>query len=368
MGFWVLVVLLGLLAAGVAGGLPSPRWQGAGGGQAPTGASFAAASGGTSGAAAGGPALSAAPSTPAARIQAKGSSEAPVVVVATLFPLADLVRQVAGPAVQVVTLLPPGASPHTFEPSPGLLQQVAKARLLVYVGAGLDDWGAEMARSANPHLVVLEGTRVVPTLPVVAPHVGGGPGPDGARQGPAHAGDDEHPHGGVDPHIWLDPIRMRDDLAPAVARALAQVEPARAAEFQTNLKRLQASLTALDADIRYQLRGLKERRFIAFHGAWQYFAARYGLEQVASIEASPGQEPSAAWMADLVMTARKLRVHVIFAEPGFSPKAAQVLAGEIGGRVVMLDPLELGETGRDTYQSRMREAVATLARALKGGR
>src|SRR5512140_3951769 len=113
-------------------------------------------------------------------------AEAVVRVVATIFPIADLVRQIGGDAVDVITLLPPGASPHTFEPTPAQMREVAGARLFVRVGAGLDTWTEKLLAARSPGLTVLTLTDGVPLLSLTDAH------------------SDGTPAGGGDPHIWLD--------------------------------------------------------------------------------------------------------------------------------------------------------------------
>jgi ABC-type Zn uptake system ZnuABC Zn-binding protein ZnuA len=109
--------------------------------------------------------------------------------------------------------------------------------------------------------------------------------------------------------------------------------------------------------------GFRSRRFIAFHAAWAYFARDYGLEQAAVIERSPGREPSPAEVAAIVRTARSIGARAIFAEPEFSPKAAQVIAAESGARVLLLEPL--GRPPAYRYLETMRYDLAQMREALR---
>jgi zinc transport system substrate-binding protein len=136
-------------------------------------------------------------------------AHATVRVVATIFPLADMVRQVGKDAVEVVTLLPPGASPHTFEPTPAQIRELAHAAVFVQVGAGLDAWAAKLL-AANP------GTIRVVTIADGLTLIGNAEAH--GSDGDPHRGE---PHGG-DPHVWLDPILVRDHAVPAITAALIQ--------------------------------------------------------------------------------------------------------------------------------------------------
>src|SRR5512140_3194235 len=130
--------------------------------------------------------------------------EAAVRVVATIFPVADIVQQIGRDAVDVITLLPPGASPHTFEPTPAQMREVAEARVFVRVGAGLDSWTEKLLAARNPTLTILTLTDGVRLLSLTETHA------DEPAAGGGHGGD---------PHIWLDPLLVRDQLVPAISRA-----------------------------------------------------------------------------------------------------------------------------------------------------
>jgi len=262
-----------------------------------------------------------------------------LLVAASIAPLADFARQVGGDHVQVVTLVPPGASPHTYELTPSQVQQVARARLLVLNGVGLEYWADKLIESAdNPNLIVVDTSQGIEIL-------GGGADEPGGN-----------------PHIWLDPQNAIVQVGH-IRDALIQADPAHADDYRANAERYIAELQALDQEIANQVAAWSNRQFIAFHPAWVYFARRYGLVQAAVIEESPGREPSPADVAHIVETARRIGAKAIFAEPQFSPKAAQTIAEESGAQVLFLDPL--GSSLDDpSYFGLMRYNVAQMAKAL----
>lgn len=280
-----------------------------------------------------------------------GRAESLVSIVATIPPLADIARQVGGELVAVESLLPPGASPHTFEPRPAQVRSLGAAGLLFGVGAGLDDWALRLAA----------GSRAEVLLAAEAAEKAG----FGLEFGEGREHEHEHDqgHGGIDPHVWLDPIAVRDAVAPALAEALIELLPGSEPAIRANLEAFQRRLDELDRDVRAMLEPLPSRAFIAYHSAWAYFARRYGLEELASVAAFPGQEPSARWIATVVDAARRHGVRVIFAEPQLSPKAAQVIASEIGGAVLLLDPLG-GVEGRFGYIDLIEYNARMLAEAF----
>jgi len=288
-----------------------------------------------------------------------------LVVVTTIHPLAAIARELGGEWLDVHALLPPGASPHTFEARPAHMRAIAGASLILAVGQGLDDWVADLARSAGKGELLLVGDHVA------AAGLGIGYEEIEEHHHDVHAEDGNgHTHdGAIDPHVWLDPVIVRDVIAPVIAERLGAAHPDRRDEVERNLAALQEELTRLDAWIAERLSSYEPKAFISYHSAWRYFARRYGLVEVATVAGFPGQEPSARWVADVVRAARDNRVAVVFAEPQLSPKAAETIAREIRGRVLMLDPIGgEGLPGRDRYADLMRYNAEVLAEAFASAR
>jgi zinc transport system substrate-binding protein len=260
-------------------------------------------------------------------------------VVASILPLADFVRQVGGDRVSVETLVPPGASPHTYELTPAQLRAVSQGRVLVLNGIGLEYWADGMISAAeNPDLIVVTTSDGLDIL----------------------AGEVRESSG--NPHVWLSPLNAIHQVE-AIRDALVQADPAGADAYRDNADRYIAELWALDREIRQAVGAFSSREFIAFHAAWVYFARDYGLEQAAVVESRPGQEPSPEEIAAIVETARRIGARAIFAEPQFSAKAAEVIAEESGARVLFLNPLGLPPDYR--YLDLMRYNLAEISRALQ---
>ncbi len=266
-------------------------------------------------------------------------------VAASIHPLALLVAEVGGDAVAVQTLLPPGASPHGFEPTPSQVRALASARLLVTVGAGLDGWADRMYEAV--------GGKARVAIAAHGPLMPAGPGHhhhDGDEDG-----DEEHDHAAGDPHVWLDPVWVRDHAVPALEKALADAAPEHAAAFHANAAAFAERLTALDTHLAAELAPVKGKAFVAFHGSWTYFAARYGLKQVAVVEPLPGREPTARWMAEVIGEARESGARVVLIEPQFAPGPAKTIAAQFDGRVVTVDPVGDPRTPQGmTYEALMR--------------
>lgn len=275
-------------------------------------------------------------------------------VVATIFPIADLAARVGGDAVDVETLLPPRASIHTWEASPAQVRSLSRARAFITVGGGLDTW-LEAMGSDTPGLITL---RVTEGMTLRRAEAGREHGDE-----PAHEHGDEEASG--DPHVWLDPLLVRDQILPRIRDLLVEVVPAQEDAIRARAQALGDSLTALDEEIRTLLSGRRVDGFIATHDAWAYFAERYGLTPLGNLYASPGHEPSARGLATLVDAARASGLGAVLTEPQLSETAAGALAGELGAYVVTVDPLGgAGVAERDSYLGLMRFNARAFARAL----
>jgi ABC-type Zn uptake system ZnuABC Zn-binding protein ZnuA len=267
--------------------------------------------------------------------------DAPVVVAASLHPIASLVRDVGGEAVSVRTLLPPGAHPDSYEATPRMAEALSGADLVVRVGGAVDDWLGDRHRGRE--LVLTDGMTL---------------------RGSAHSHGGRQ-HGTGNPHIWLDPILVRDAVLPRLIEALSAEAPADADGFRRRGAALADSLTALDAEIRALLDHARFRRFVAAHPAWIYFADRYDLEDLGSLHPSPGAELGARELARLVDQARARGGVAVIAEPQLGRAGVDALARSVGVGVEVADPVGgEGVEGRQDYLSLMRFNARAFARAL----
>lgn len=241
-------------------------------------------------------------------------------------PQAYFVDRIGGDRVDVEVLIPPGTSPHTFEPAPRQLMALSRARLYVKVGHPAFPFekkhlDARLERDA--------GLEVVDLAAGIADH------------------------GETDPHVWLSP-ETAAVTARHIAQALARLDPAHADLFEANLATFLADVEALDQELRTAFAGLAHRSFVVQHPAWGHFAARYGLEQIA-VE-SDGKEPGPAALVALIERTRKEGVRVVFVQQGIADRGARTLAREIGAEVVAVDPLAF-----DWLENLRRVAVAFRA-------
>lgn len=303
--------------------------------------------------AAGGPALAAA-AAPSGTV----GDASRIAVFVSIPPQAMLVERVGGTRVRVDVLVPPGQSPHTFEPTPKQLARLAGARVFFAIGLPFEKRLLEKAAAANASLKVVDMRAGVPLRRMAADEGAADHDDahaDGAAETPGHDAEHAHEAGEPDPHVWLSP-RNAKVLAANACRALADLDPAHRDAYAANLKALEADLDAVDARIARALAPLKGKDLLVFHPAFGYFADAYGLRQVAvEIE---GKEPGARALATLIDRARASGAKVIFVQPQFSPKSAEAVARAIGGAVVPMDPLA------QDYLANLEAMAAKVRRAL----
>ncbi|MFH1393841.1 MAG: zinc ABC transporter substrate-binding protein [Candidatus Micrarchaeota archaeon] len=253
-------------------------------------------------------------------------------VVVTIMPQAEFVENVGGEKVDVIVMIPSGASPHTYEPTPSQLTEVAAAGLYFKVGSGVEFENAWMAdiEGVNPSMKIIDCSRGITLIEMENGH----DEHEGDAQG---AEEQEHAHTGLDPHIWNSP-KNAIVMVQNIYEALVAEDPENAAYYKANADYYMARLDALDSSILATLENKTDGEFIVFHPAWGYFAHEYGLEQVAMEEA--GKEPTAQNLQRIIDEADEHGIKVIFASPQFSADSARTVAGQIGGSVVLIDPLD----------------------------
>ncbi len=264
-------------------------------------------------------------------------------VVVSITPQKYFVERIGGEHVNVSVMVEPGADVHTFEPKPEQMRVVSRAAAYFSIGVEFEHvWLAKIVQ-ANPDMRVVDTIAGIQRMPMTAHH--------------HHEQEDEEEHeeGALDPHVWLSPELVKVQ-AQAIYAALVELDPAHAVVYKANLDAFVADIDGLEAEIRATLSGLKSAKFMVFHPAWGYFARDFGLEQI-PVEVG-GQEPSAQELAGLIREAQEEGIRVVFAQPEFSSKAAETIAKEIGGEVLLISPLPVD------WLEDMRRVAQTLAEVL----
>ena len=265
------------------------------------------------------------------------SADSRVHVVAAFYPLAYAAQQVGGDRVTVETLTKPGGEPHDLELLPRQILDIQDAALVVHLSHFQPAVDAAVAAHAAEHSLDVAESADLLTLT------------------------EEHDHGAVDPHFWLDPTRLAA-VGEAIADRLAQADPAGAAAYRANAAAFTAQLTTLDAEVETGLATCTNRDLVTGHSAFGYFAERYGFTQEPISGLSPDLEPRASDLAHVVEFVREHDVRTIYAETIASPLITQALARETGARIAVLDTVEgiSDESAAADYPGVMRANLATL--------
>ncbi|MGB9131454.1 MAG: zinc ABC transporter substrate-binding protein [Methanosarcina sp.] len=253
----------------------------------------------------------------------------PIIVAVSLLPQSEFVEKVGGNKVKTVVVIPPGADPHTYEPSPRELGEVSKASMYVTAGVGMpfEEVWIDRFESINSGTLIVNSSDGIELKKLVGHHHE----EEGESENESDADHEE-----LDPHIWTSPANSKK-MVENIYEGLAKIDPGNETYYAENRDAYLKELDSLDARIRAKLEGRKERNFMVFHPSWGYFAADYNLTMIpVEIE---GKEPSAQDLAKLVDLAKEKQVKVIFIQPQFSTRSAQAVAEEIGGEVIAVDPL-----------------------------
>ncbi len=288
-------------------------------------------------------------------------------VIASILPLGDFCEKIGGDRAAVQVLIPPGASPHVFEPSPMTVAKAMEARIIVYVGAGLDPWAERLVKTRGPgKLMTVEAVQGLPLLAGVARGYHKSASQASITQKPEEKSGvtEEHGHRQGNPHVWLDPL-LAQDICRRIAQAFIRVDPGHKNEYEGNLAGYLAQLEDLHQEITRKVATFRQREYVCLHPAFAYFARRYGLKEVGVIEASPGREPSPGHLQEIITVIKNCGCRAVFAEPQLNPRVAQVIAREAGVKVLLLDPLGGRPPYGNDYLKLIRHNLAVLAEALQ---
>ena len=253
-----------------------------------------------------------------------GPADRPVIAV-SIAPHKTLVKRLVGSSADVLVLLPAGSNPSVYEPDARRILQLARARVYFTAGVPFERAWIPRFRAANNALFVVDTNAGIPVT-------------------------------GDDPHTWLSPVLVERQVE-SMAEQLAQVLPAERARIQKRAGDLGNEIRALHAFIEGTLDPLRGRTFLVMHPSWNYFAHTYHLRML-SIE-KEGREPGPAHLADVLGRARALGIRTVFAQPEYDQRPARVIAGELGGRVVNVSPLD------EDWNGMLRKFTTVLAAELR---
>lgn len=259
---------------------------------------------------------------------------------ASILPQKYFIEQIAGEGYVVNIMVPPGASPASYEPSPQQIARLEESVAYFRVGhIGFEYSWMDKISAANPEMVLFnlsEGIELIRGDDLI------------------HA---DHGHQeGVDPHIWMSPRRVKI-IAENIFRAMVEIDPDRKEYFRENYLRFMEDLDSLDRSITRILQDFQGRSFIIFHPALTYLAEDYGIEQV-PIEWE-GKEPSPGYLMELIDHAKKENTKVVFVQEQFDMDNARAVADELDGTIVRINPLD------EDWKSSMGKIVNALVHSFQ---
>ena len=290
-------------------------------------------------------------------------AEAPKVVV-SIKPIHSLVASVMHGVGEPVLLVRGGASPHRYTMKPSDAKALSAADLVVWVGPELEGF-LEKPLQANAPKATRLTLMDLKSLTLLQAREGGAWEPhDHGHEHHDHKDHAHEDHEELNSHIWLNPANARA-IVTATADALAAKDPADAEVYRTNADRTLQALDALDAELKATLAPLKDKPFVVFHDAYQYFEAHYDLSAVGSITVSPDRRPSAKRLSAIRAKIAGLNAACVFSEPQFEPTLVRTVVEGTKAKTGVLDPegADLPE-GEALYPTLMRNLAASLRGCL----
>jgi len=229
-----------------------------------------------------------------------------------------------------------GIEPHDWEPTVKDVQKMQRSDLIVINGVGFENWVDNLYETNYPGIIVDTSNGIL-----IENH--------------------DNDHGSTDPHIWFNPVYAKKQVEN-IAFAFSNSDPENEEFYMTNAAKYGEELQELDSKIRNELSTCNQD-FIAFHDAFSYFAYEYDLNQHTIVATTNSHgEVTAKTLEDVISKARELNIKVIFSEESANTKTSQIIANEIGGKVLVLSPLEVASDGN--YVTKMTQNLENLKEAL----
>ena len=290
------------------------------------------------------------------------SGDARIAIVATTTIIADLARNVAGERASVTSIIPPGADPHDFEPTPDDIEQIADADLVLEHGLGYDEWAHDLVEQSGTDAPITEVTDGVHLI-------AGGEDEHHENEDEDKGEDEDHES---DPHVWFDVENVKE-MTANIRDALITTDPAGREAYEANTEAYLAELDELDGWIHEQVATIPEadRKLVTSHEAFGYYVAAYGFEYVGAVVPSlDSQAQASAQEVDALLDLIEAEgVRAVFTETTVNPDLTEQIAAEADIEVVtnlFSDSLSDDDSETDTYIGMMRHNTTAIVEALQG--
>ncbi|USK69597.1 metal ABC transporter solute-binding protein, Zn/Mn family [Peribacillus asahii] len=285
----------------------------------------------------------------------------------TVYPLQYLAEEIGGKYVDVETVYPPGTDEHTYEPSQKDIVNMTNADLFFYIGHNLEGFvtKAQPILSDEGVKTVAIGEKV--NLDDEAHTDNEHAHEEETHEEEEHSDDDGHDHGGVDPHLWLNPLYTAQ-MAEAIKTELTKQMPEQADYFEAQYKQLDEQLHELDTQLADTIKNGKTNEIIVSHAAYGYWEERYGLKQISVTGLTTSTEPSQKELETIVKTAQEHNLKYVVFEQNISSKLTEIIQKEIGAEALQLHNLAIltddDLQANADYMSLMNKNIKTLQKAL----
>ena len=305
---------------------------------------------------------------------------ADVKVVASIKPVHSLVASVMQGVSEPSLLVKGAGSPHTYSLKPSQAKELQAADIVFWMSHDLEAFLENSIESIakNAKAVSLMDSHGLMKLNFreggafdAHDHGHDDHGDDkhddhGHDKHDDHGDDkhDDHGHDEVDPHVWLDPQNAKS-LVHEIEEHLAEIDPSNAAKYEANAKAVMKKLDALTKEIEADLKPIRERGYVVFHDAYQYFEKRFGVSAVGSITVSPEVLPGAERVSELRDKVKSLNASCVFSEPQFEPKLVKTITENTDAGTGVLDPLGANiKDGPELYFTLIRNMAKSLKDCL----
>ena len=265
-------------------------------------------------------------------------NEEPIIVAVSVVPQAEFVEKVGGDRVKTVVIVPSGADPHTYEPSPKEVKEISKASMLLTVGVGMpfEEVWIDRFESMNSDTLIINCSEGIELKKLEGYHHHEGEEGHDEELETGHENKSEGNHEELDPHIWTSPSNAKI-MVEEIYEGLVELDPENEAYYAQNRDAYLEELDALDTRIREKLEGKEEKNFMVYHPSWGYFAADYGLNMI-SVEIE-GKEPSAQDLTELGDLAKEKGCQSFFGPRLSSAEERGSFSSGNGGEVELFGPL-----------------------------
>ena len=322
-------------------------------------------------------------------------------VYASVYPMYDFAKKIAGDKINVEMIMPQGTEPHGWEPDSNAIKNLENADLFIYNGAGLESWADKVIDSlSNKDLKVVEASKGVELIKSthshdhedeehdhdhehenseenhnnnhnheVAENNHNHEANENNHNHEAHEDEHEgHHHGPMDPHVWISPKNAKIEMEN-IKNALVELDKENADYYESNYEKYAKMLDELDAKYSEQLSALPNKTIVVSHEAYGYLCKDYNLTQIGIKGVNAETEPDAKKMAEIINYVKENKITTIFTEELIDPKVSKIIADETGCVVKVLSPIEgLSEEqikNNEDYFSIMEENLENLVGALK---